>query len=349
MEKTALYDNHVKRGGKIVPFGGYSLPVWFSSLKEEHLAVRNNVGAFDISHMGVFRITKGDPFKFLQKISCNDLTKIKEDKMVYSMILNEKGTILDDVMIGKTGDHYVMVVNASNKEKLLSWFNAAGQEGAEIEDLSSTYSFIAIQGPNAIEKAKEVINLDVSEKPRFSVFGTEVLGKKCLVMRTGYTGEDGMEIVVPNDHIEKVWDTLIDGGITPCGLGARDSLRLEAGLPLYGQELSEEIHPYMTRYSWVVKLKNEFIGKEALVKYKEAPKEWVTVGLEMEDRVIPRTGYPVSEGGKVTSGTLSPSLDKPIAMAMVKPSFAEIGSTVTIEIRGKEHKAKVVKVPFIDS
>ena len=261
------------------------------------------------------------------------------------MLLNEHGTILDDVMVGKIENDFLMVVNASNKSKILNWLNTHKPGSVDIQDLAPENGFIAVQGPAAIKIIESTFQTGPIP-PRFSLFKLTLEGHSCLALRTGYTGEDGLELIIPTPILSKVWDTLIESGITPCGLGARDTLRLEAGLPLYGQELSESITPLMTRYAWVVKWDKDFIGKKGLLPQKDQPQEKVTVGIEMDERVIPRSHYVILEGGEITSGTLSPSLDKPIAMALVKPEFSEIGSKITVEIRGVGHSAKVVQVPF---
>jgi len=336
-------------GAKMVAFAGYEMPVWYSSLKEEHTAVREKAGIFDISHMGVLLFSGPNAQAFLQKVSCNDIEKSLNGKMVYSMLLNESGGVLDDIMVGHIGGQFLMVVNSSNKTKLLAWFDSVGLEGVTIRDLVEDYGFLAIQGPTALAQFKLATGKDYSDTKRFSVFQDTIQGAECWVLRTGYTGEDGLEVVVSKDNMAPLWTTCVESGVQPSGLGARDSLRLEAGLPLYGQELSETITPLMTRYKWVLKFDTDFIGKEALLEAKEKPQVWATVGIEMKDRVIPRSHYPVIEGGEVTSGTLSPSLNKPIAMAMVKPEYAAIGSIIHVEIRGKSHEAIVTEVPFLKS
>lgn len=349
MTHTCLYEHHVLAGAKLVEFAGYMMPVRFSAIKDEHLAVRENAGVFDISHMGLFQISGSNAYEFLQNLSCNDLRKAVDGVMVYSMFLNESGCVLDDVMVGGVGpDEFILVVNASNKSKISSWMNAHLMEQVRIEDLNDDHSFLAVQGPKAVEVLASTFGLPLSERSRFAVWFQEFEGKISILMRTGYTGEDGFEWIVPNTLVEKIWGQLITASVTPCGLGARDTLRLEAGLPLYGQELSETITPLMTRYQWVVKLQKEFIGKAALEAAKQSPPVWTTVGFKMNDRVIPRTHYEIVEGGEVTSGTLSPSLDVPIGMALVKPEYAKPGSTIHIQIRGKQNPATVVALPFVD-
>lgn len=345
-KQTALYANHQKRGGKVISFGGFSLPVWFSSIKDEHQSVRENCGAFDISHMGLLRISGIESEEFLQAMSCNDVEKSFNGKMIYSMVLDQNGGILDDIMFGRIADEFYVVVNASNKEKIVNWMMRYKPETVEIEDMNLTHSFIAIQGPKAVEKLVKIFNYPFAEYSRFSIQKITLADVPIVACRTGYTGEDGFELMVPHHFVSDIWDQIIDGGVMPCGLGARDTLRMEMALPLYGQEFNESIHPFMTRYPWVVKMDKTFIGRDALVILKEEP-SLATVGLEMKERVIPRSHYPILEGGEITSGTLSPTLDKPIAMALVKPEYAELGAEVTVDIRGKHYKATVIELPFI--
>ncbi|NQY73215.1 MAG: glycine cleavage system aminomethyltransferase GcvT [Candidatus Margulisbacteria bacterium] len=347
MKKTFLYDQHKKLHAKMIDFAGYQLPVWFNSIKEEHLAVRQKVGVFDISHMGVLIFSGSGASDFLQSISCNDIQKTIPDKMIYSMVLNEMGGVLDDIMVGRLQDQYVMVVNSSNKEKLHRWFQQHQSENVTIQDLERSHGFLALQGPLAIQTAFNVLDINCEKHPRFSVWEQSVFGETLLVMRTGYTGEDGIEMVIPKAVLPKIWQSLLASGVTPCGLGARDTLRIEAGLPLYGQELTENIHPLMTRYKWVVKFDTLFHGKESLQAIQQSPSDLVAVGIEMDKKQIPRPQCRIVEGGYVTSGTLSPLLDKAIGMAYVKVPFADLGSSVHVEIRGQSCLAMVVALPFI--
>jgi len=347
VKNTALYNNHKNRGAKCVDFAGHNLPVWFSSLKEEHKAVREKCGVFDISHMALFFIHGDRTAEFLQRINSNDLEKSKSGKMVYSMVLNENGGILDDVMFGPLDTGYLLVANAANKDKIHNWLNIHKPEGIEIDYLNDDFAFIAVQGPKAIDIIDHALDLNTKDHKRFSIYQDDILGYDGVVLRTGYTGENGAELAVPNDIANEVWDRLIAAGATPCGLAARDSLRIEAGLPLYGFELSEEITPLRTRYEWVLAMDTDFIGKDAILKGKEnGESDWTTVGIEMLERQIPRAHYPVKEGGEVTSGTLSPLTGKAIGMAMVPKSVAENNTQLHIEIRGKEYAAKIVDIPF---
>ncbi len=346
MLTTPLYQTHQDMKAKLVPFGGYWLPVWFTSLKEEHLAVRQDVGIFDISHMGVLQLSGPEVMAFTQRLFCNDVRKTAGGKMVYGMILNEQGGILDDVMVGELGEDVLMVVNAANKSKILAWIAAHNPGSIAVKDLNETFGFVAIQGPYAVSKLESALGIPLSQNPRFSVREFTALGGTGLALRTGYTGEDGFELVFPAEKMAEVWRACVNAGIRPCGLAARDTLRLEAGLPLYGLELREDLTPLMTRYQWVIKWECDFIGREALLVQKDKPQTWVTVGLAMQDRMIARSHYAIREGGEVTSGTLSPSLDKPIAMALVKPEFSALGSVVHVEIRGAFYPATIVEVPF---
>lgn len=347
-KQTPLYDTHVHLKAKMTNFGGFDMPVWYTSIKDEHMAVRNSAGVFDISHMGVLKVAGESAFDSLQHLTCNDVNKSKNGHMIYSMMLTEKGTILDDLMVGELSEKtYIVVVNASNAGKILAWMTPKLESGTYIEDLTKTHGLLAVQGPKAVELLSKITQKPLGDHPRFSLFKETWKGVDCLFMRTGYTGEDGFEISIPNAALLDLWTDLLDNGITPCGLGARDTLRLEAGLPLYGQELSEEITPLMTRYSWVVKFTKDFIGRAALENSKLSEQPYTTVGIQMQERVIPRTGYAIKEGGQITSGTLSPVLDMPIAMALIPPQHATIGSVISVEIRGKYHAATIVPIPFI--
>ena len=345
MSRTPLYSTHIAMGAKMVPFGGWDMPVWYKSIKDEHLAVRTKAGLFDISHMGLLKVTGSGAYEFLLKLSCNSLEKAKTHKMVYSMMLNEKGGILDDVMIGGLSDGFLLVVNAGNTPKIEQWIATHQPSTVHIEKLNLNYGFLALQGPKAVEILKTLLPANFETPGRFSVFESTILGEKSIILRTGYTGEDGAELIIPIHALEKVWMHLIELGVQPCGLGARDSLRIEAGLPLYGQELSENLTPFHTRYEWVVKFDHEFIGDEALQAAKNAITQ-STVGLQMKESVIARPHYSITEGGEITSGTLSPLTGKSVAMALVSRHLATIGQSVTVDIRGKACEATVVEVPF---
>lgn len=344
--KTALNDLHHKHGAKCVSFASYQLPIWYTTMQDEHLSVRNSSGMFDISHMGLFELTGSGVESFLQTLSCNAVTPAAQSKMVYSMFLNDKGMILDDVMFGKLGSRWHLVVNGANQTKLSHWMNQHLPPNVSIRHLNSSHSFIAIQGPEAARKLQTLASLDLSSIPRFGMADCRLDTIDTLLCRTGYTGEDGFECMIANDHAPALWTRLLDLGVTPCGLAARDSLRIEYGLPLYGQELSESIHPLMTRYAWVVKNPYPFIGKEALTQLKSSL-SLKAVGLELDETHIARPHYPIAEGGKITSGTISPLTGKSIALAFVPLDYADLGSRVTVRIRKRESQATVVSVPFV--
>jgi aminomethyltransferase len=295
--------------------------------------------------MGVLKVTGSGASDFLQYVTTNNIQKA-DQKMIYSMILNESGGILDDITVGKLDDFFLVVVNASNKSKILDWFSKHQQDHVQVEDLSDRRGFIALQGPSAITILEAYLEKSMSKYPRFSLFRETILDEDVFVMRTGYTGEDGVELSIPHAILPQVWADLLSKGVVPCGLGCRDSLRIEAGLPLYGQELSEKVHPFMTQYPWVVKWDKQFIGKDALLVLKDKPR-YKTVGVTLLERAIPRFDYPILEGGYITSGTLSPSLDKPIGIAFVPPEYAVPGKKVRVQIRKKVVEGLVVSLPFV--
>ena len=345
--QTKLHDIQKEQNAKFIPFAGYEMPVWYDSIKKEHLAVRENAGVFDISHMGIFKLKGETAFELLQYLSCNELEKAKKNTMVYTMLLNEKGTILDDVMIGSVTNHqFLLIVNAANKSKIAKWIKKHQKQSATVEDQNKDHCFLAVQGPKAVEKLKEILNAPIQKIERFGVGTILVNDHDITLLRTGYTGEEGFECIVPNGYAEEFWQKCIESEITPCGLGARDTLRIEKGLPLYGQELSESINPLMTRYPWVVKWDHDYIGKEALLQKKENPTK-KTIGFQLLGRQIPRFNQAVKQGGVVTSGTLSPSLNEPIGMAIVDQELAHSKENIHIDIRGNWVEAKQVNVPFI--
>jgi aminomethyltransferase len=345
MKHTALYEEHEALGARMIPFGGYTLPGWYSHASAEHMAVRESAGMFDIAHMGFVAI-RGDAVHnaaLLQKIVTNDIAKTQPNSIMYTFLLNESGGILDDVMVGYNPleSAYYMIINAANKSKIMAWLEAHGL--TRLDPQFDSHSLIAIQGPQAIAAATPVIHTDWSALNRFTGQACRYANQEGFVMRSGYTGEDGIEVLFPNAVVPALWRDLQAQGIRPCGLLARDSLRIEAGLPLYGHELSETINPRHTRYPWVLKWGTGFMGESAL---NNTPVTQHTVGLRFTDRCLPRQGDAIREGGVITSGTLSPVLQVPIAMAMV-PLTISIGQSVTVAIRGRHIPATVVKLPFI--
>jgi len=343
--QTALYPLHQASGAKCIGFAGYNMPVWFSTQQAEHLAVRSATGVFDISYMGLFQFSGPGADTFMQRLSCNRIEPARHRKMIYSMILNEAGMILDDVMFGNYDGTWHLIANAANTAKLHRWFEKHKPADVHIEHSNATHSLLAIQGPTALATFEKATGVSLSSLKRFGMQRDSVFGAPAMVCRTGYTGEDGCEVMLPHEQATQLWQACCEAGATPCGLAARDTLRIEVGLPLYGQELSEHIHPFMTRYSWVVKLDQDFIGRDALQALKAATTV-TSVGLELSMPIIARLNYPIKEGGTITSGTLSPKTGKSIAMGFVPKEQAAIGTPLTVQIRNKEVAAQVVAIPF---
>lgn len=357
LKRTVLYDYYAEYGGKTIDFGGWDLPVQFSGIKTEHEAVRTKAGLFDVSHMGEVLVTGEGALGFLQKVMTNDLAKLKIGQAQYTTMCYENGGTIDDLLIYKRDENnYLLVVNASNLEKDLEWMKKHATENVAIENKSDDYALLALQGPRA-----EAILQTLTEEPlkdiKFFKFkeDIQIAGKSVLISRTGYTGEDGFEIYGSPDAIVSLWESILKAGesegLIPAGLGARDTLRFEAGLPLYGQELSENISPLEAGLNFVVKLnKEDFIGKQALTKQKEEGIPRKLVGIEMLERGIPRTGYPVllndEQIGEVTTGTQSPTLNKNIGFALVQTAHAEIGQEITVQVRKRQLKAVIVQTPF---
>ncbi|MET3574779.1 glycine cleavage system aminomethyltransferase GcvT [Bhargavaea ullalensis] len=356
--RTPLFDLYSANGAKTIDFGGWDLPVQFSGIKAEHEAVRTRAGLFDVSHMGEVIVEGPDSTKFLQKLVTNDVSKLTEGRAQYTVMCNEKGGTVDDLLIYKmSGDKYFVVVNAANTEKDVNWMNEHAEGDVTITDVSPDYALLALQGPNAERILSKLTDEPLAEIKFFRFKeGVDIAGKKALVSRTGYTGEDGFEIYASPDSARALWKDLLQAGesdgLVPAGLGARDTLRFEAGLPLYGQELSDDISPLEAGLGFVVKLGKEedFIGKSALAAQKEEGIPRKLVGLEMIDKGIPRTGYAVYHGeekvGEVTTGTQSPTLGKNIGNALIKSEFANPGEEVEVEVRKRRLKAKIVETPF---
>lgn len=359
LKRTPLFDVYKEYGGKTIDFGGWDLPVQFSSIKEEHEAVRTKAGLFDVSHMGEIEVKGPDSLAYLQKMMTNDVSKIKNGGAQYTAMCYENGGTVDDLLVYKLEDnHYLLVVNASNIEKDFQWLKDHLEGDVEIENHSEGMAQLALQGPAAEDILQKLsVEHDLSQIGFFK-FSEEVdlNGKKALVSRTGYTGEDGFEIYCKSEDAVSLWKDILEtgkcAGVIPCGLGARDTLRFEANLALYGQELSSEISPLEAGIGFAVKLNKEedFIGKEALKQQKESGLPRKLVGIEMIDRGIPRHGYPVFAGdvqiGEVTTGTQSPTLKKNIGLALIDAKETEIGNEVEVEIRGKRLKAVVSATPF---
>lgn len=355
-KKTPLYDAHVKAGGKIVPFAGYLLPVQYGAgVIKEHMAVRTQAGLFDVSHMGEVLCEGKDALANLQKLLTNSFDNMVDGQARYSPMCNENGGTVDDLIVYKHSDeHYFIVVNAANKDKDYQWMLDHQFGEVTFTDVSDRYAQLALQGPKAMEILKKLTAKEnIPKKYYHAVFDTEAAGMPCIISKTGYTGEDGVEIYLASEHAEKMWDAILEAGkeegIIPCGLGARDTLRLEAAMPLYGHEMDDEVTPLETGLNFAVKMaKEDFIGKAAL-EAKGEPKVQ-RIGLKVTGRGIIREHADVYIGekciGHTTSGTHCPYLGYPIAMALVDADQGELGSKVSVEVRGRMIEAEVVALPF---
>jgi aminomethyltransferase len=350
--RTPLYDWHQAHGARIVDFAGWDMPVQYTTIVEEHQAVRTSTGIFDISHMGQLSFAGADTLDLLQQVYTNNVATMKDFQARYGLVCNEKGGIRDDVLVYRWPYGYAMVVNASNREKIVAWLNEhKGGRNVEITDCTYGTCMIALQGPRAVEMSKGLTPADTSQLAYYFATATTYQGKACIVSRTGYTGEDGLEFIVPAELGITLWEELLRRGAKPCGLGARDTLRLEAAMPLYGHELSEEIDPFQARLSWAVKLgKGDFIGRDALSTRREDGTLRQRVGLALMGKRIAREGAAVAhlgrEVGKVTSGTFSPTLNQSIAMAYVEPLCTQRGLSCDVDVRGKSEPARIVPLPF---
>jgi aminomethyltransferase len=361
--RTALFEEHVRLGGRMIDFGGWELPVQYSGVMEEHLACRKAAALFDVSHMGEVHVEGPDAEAFLNDLLTNDVSRVAVGQAQYSVMCNDEGGCVDDLIIyRRANDRFLVVVNASNDQKDFEWMRQAlSRRGyrCSLSHESPRYSQIAIQGPRAAEIAQKITDLPLSEVKTYWFAEGEVCGGiRAILARTGYTGEDGFEIYVPWEKGPDVWRALLEAGgplgLKPCGLGARDTLRLEMKYPLYGHEINSETHPLDAGLGWVTKLAkpNDFIGKKAIAEAKSRGITRTLVGLEMLERGIPRQGYEVQDAatgsviGSVTSGTQSPSLGKAIAIAFVPLTHSAVGTKVAINIRGAAVAAQVVSTPF---
>ncbi len=358
MKKTALSSTHEELGAKMVEFAGYYMPLQYEGLGIEHETVRNSVGVFDVSHMGEFLISGPHALELIQKVSSNDATKLTIGKAQYSCLPNDQGGIVDDLIIYKIKEEqYLLVVNASNIEKDWKWITSHNTMGAEMKDLSSEYSLLAIQGPKAVEAMQSLTDVDLAGIKFYHFEVAPFAGiEHVIISATGYTGSGGFEIYCKNEEVKQVWDKVLeagaDFGIKPIGLAARDTLRLEKGYCLYGNDINDTTSPLEAGLGWVTKFTKDFINSENLKAQKEAGVEKKLVGFEMIERGIPRHDYPIvdtegNEIGVVTSGTMSPSMNKGIGMGYVPTELSSPDSEILVQIRNKQIKAKVVKMPFV--
>ncbi|MBR1712993.1 MAG: glycine cleavage system aminomethyltransferase GcvT [Alloprevotella sp.] len=352
-KQTCLHDKHVALGANMVPFGGFDMPLYYKDITTEHNAVRQEVGLFDVSHMGEVRVTGPDAERFVQHIFTNDVAGAEYGKIFYGMMLHPHGGTVDDLLVYKMGENdFLLVVNAANIDKDYAWIqeNIKGFD-AVADNQSEHYGQLAIQGPKAEALMLPVLGLDCAELTFYTFKEIKVGDETVIVSRTGYTGEDGFEVYGSHDFIRQAWDKLIQTGVQPCGLGCRDTLRFEVGLPLYGDELTDEISPVMAALSMFVKLdKEEFIGKEACAEQKANGIAKKVVGIELQDKGIPRHGYPVCADGKeigyVTTGYKSPSTGQSVCMALIDFAHSKLGTPVDVIIHGKPRRGIVCKKRF---
>lgn len=363
LKRTPFYNLHEKAGAKLIDFGGFDMPVQYDSIRKEHNAVREKAGIFDVSHMGEFYVSGSEAEDLIQYVTINDVSKLVPGKAQYSAMCYEDGGIVDDLLVYKLFDDngYILVVNASNIEKDFEWIQQNNNFDAEVRDQSDDTCLLAVQGPKSVETLQKLTDKDLSTI-KFYAFemGTLAGFDNVVLSATGYTGEKGFELYFDKNHVdpEAIWKAIMEAGaefgIEPCGLGARDTLRLEKGFALYGNDITKETHPLEARMGWLTKLdKGDFIGRDALTEAKENGMERKLVGLTIEDkRAIPRKGYTIldeddNEIGFVTSGTRSITLGKNIGMGYVAIDYANEGDTVFVEVRNKKAKATVVKPPFV--
>lgn len=357
-KKTCLYDKHVALGALISPFGGFEMPIQYTNIKDEHTAVRTDCGVFDVSHMGEVEITGPDAEKFVQYIFTNDIAGAEAGKIFYGMMLYPEGGCVDDLLVYCEGeDKFFLVINAANIDKDVAWIKEqATKFNVTVDHQSDYYGQLAVQGPNSEKYVEEILGLECKELVFYTFKKIEVDGETLIVSRTGYTGEDGFEIYGSHKYIVAAWDKLIASGkVKPCGLGCRDTLRFEVGLPLYGDELSQDITPIMAGLGMFVKLnKTEFIGKEVCAKQKAegVQKKLVGIALNDDDKAIPRHGYEVEADGKVigevTTGYRTVSTDKSVCFALVDAAYMKLDTKVQVRIHKKLHEGTVVKKRFYD-
>ena len=341
-KKTPLYDAHVRAGGKMVDFAGWMMPVNYGSQIAEHNAVRNAVGMFDVSHMTIIDVSGGDAAAFLKRVVANNIDKLKDNQALYGALLNEAGGVIDDLIVYRLADQYRCVVNASTRDKVMAWFDQHAL--GNMQYVEQPEAMIAVQGPQAIATLEKITQADFSDlKPFYcATHGDWLIG------RTGYTGEDGVEIMLPADAAEALWDTLVEAGVQPAGLGARDTLRLEAGLNLYGQDLDEQTSPLASNIGWTIgwqPSERDFVGRAAIESQRDQCPQQLT-GIVLEDKGILRHGQKVvtdAGEGEVTSGTFSPTLERSIGLARI-PADA---THAQVDIRGKLKQVKIVQPPFV--
>ena len=357
MKKTALYNKHIEFQAKMIPFAGYEMPVQYSGVNHEHINVRNNVGVFDVSHMGEFLVKGENALKLIQKISSNDASSLFPGRAQYSYLPNKEGGIIDDMIVYMIEEnHYMLVVNASNIEKDWLWISSQNNMGVDLINISKNITLIAVQGPKSLELLQNYTDLNLSSI-KFYHFKKGIFAgfNDIIISATGYTGSGGFELYIPNKHAEVIWDLLFSSdskyNVLPTGLAARDTLRLEMGYCLYGNDINDFTSPISAGLSWVTKFNKEFIGKDIIQNHKLQGTQNKLVAFELLERGIPRKDYEIMNAdgklvGKVTSGTMGPSVKKAIGMGYVNTDFSNFGNSIFINIRNRSIPAKIVKLPF---
>ena len=339
--RTPLYDRHVALGARLVPFAGWEMPVQYEGVIPEHRAVRSDAGAFDVSHMGELIVDGAGAREFLQSVLSNAVQRLEPGLAQYTLLTNEQGGIVDDLIVYELApERFLLIVNASNREADFAWLHEREPGDAEVRDVSDDYALIAVQGPRALER------LGLPAAPAFTFAEGEIDGVACAVNRTGYTGEEGVELLVATDAAGELWDRVLERGVVPCGLGARDTLRLEVCYPLHGNDISPETDAISAGLSWVCALDTGFTGADDLRRIKEAGPERKLSAFVMEEAGIPRQGMPIVEGGEVTSGSHSPMLERGIGLGYVPAALAQPETELTIDVRGRNRRARVVKKPI---
>lgn len=358
MKNIALAEKHVSLGAKMVPFAGFNMPVQYEGINAEHATVRNDVGVFDVSHMGEFILKGEGALDLIQRVTSNDASKLIDGKVQYSCLPNQQGGIVDDLLVYRIDDKtYLLVVNASNIEKDLQWIQDFNHSGVDIKDISERTSLLAVQGPKATAVLQKLTEVDLASMEYYSFKKGAFAGvENVLISATGYTGAGGYELYFDNEYAEQIWDAIFEAGkdsnIKPIGLGARDTLRLEKGFCLYGNDIDDTTSPLEAGLGWITKFSKTFTNSENLEAQKKAGIKKRLVGFEMVDRGIPRHDYPITNPageviGRVTSGTQSPTLQKAIGMGYVDVEYAQPGTEIAIAIRNTNVRARVVKVPFV--
>ena len=341
LRRTPLYDRHVAAGARLVPFAGWEMPVQYEGVIPEHRAVRTDAGVFDVSHMGELEVEGPRATELLQSALSNDLGQIEPGQAQYTLLTNERGGIIDDLIVYRLDPfRYLLIVNASNREAAYEWLKDRELRGSDVRDVSDEYGLIAVQGPRALER------LGLDPAPAFTFAEGAVGGVTCMVNRTGYTGEQGVELMAMADEAGELWDAVLERGVAPCGLGARDSLRLEVCYPLHGNDIGPDTDAISAGLGWACALDKDFTGVEELRRIRDEGPERRLIAFVMEERAVPRQGMTIVEGGEVISGTHSPMLDIGIGMGYVPAGLTQPGTELTIDVRGRHRRARTVEKPI---